>query len=142
MPVRNASAAWQGRLRDGNGRMALGSRAFEGEYNFASRFEEGPGTNPDELVGAAFAGCFSMALAGLIEKAGYIPESIETEAKVHLDKVGEGFKITTIELETEARIPEIDEETFQDQAQTASKGCPVGQALAGVDIKLEARLMH
>jgi lipoyl-dependent peroxiredoxin len=140
MPVRKAQARWDGKLSQGKGVMKLGSGAFEGSYSFKSRFEEGPGTNPEELIGAAHAGCFSMALSGFLEKAGYPPEHIETEAKVHIDKVGEGFKITTIELATEARVPGIDEKVFQEQARVAKENCPVSQALAGAEIKLEARL--
>lgn len=141
MPVRNAEAVWEGNLLKGKGRMKLGSGAFEGAYSFSSRFENGLGTNPEELIGAAHAGCFSMALSLFIEKAGYAPERIHTSAKVHIDKVGDGFKITSVELETEAKIPGIDEKTFLEQAEATKKGCPVSQALAGTDIKLKASLV-
>lgn len=142
MPVRNAIAVWEGNLRDGKGTMKLGSGAYEGRYSFASRFEQGPGTNPEELIAAAHAGCFSMALSMLLEKAGYVAEHIHTVAKVHIDKVGEGFKITTIEIETEGKVPGIDEKTFMKHAETAKKTCPVSQALTGAKIKLLARLVR
>ena len=141
MPVRRAEAVWEGNLMKGKGKMKLGSGAFEGAYSFASRFEEGTGTNPEELIGAAHAGCFSMALSLFLERAGHVPESIQTKAKVHIDKAGEGFRITTIELQTEAKVPGIDEKTFLAQAEAAKKGCPVSQALTGVDIKLHATLV-
>src|SRR5213082_3416744 len=130
MPERSATARWQGGLKDGKGTMRLGSGAFEGQYSFSSRFEEGTGTNPEELIGAAHAGCFSMALAAGLTKAGFKPTRINTKANVSLDKVSEAFKITTIELNTEAEVPGIDEKTFLEQAETAKKNCPVSQALA------------
>ena len=141
MPTRSANAVWEGKLQDGQGTMKLGSGAFEGNYSFPSRFESGNGTNPEELIGAAHAGCFSMAFAAALGKAGYTPERVQTEAKVHLEKVGEGFKITKIELETEASIPNIDESEFQEQAEAAKKNCPVSQALTGTEITLNAKLM-
>jgi osmotically inducible protein OsmC len=141
MPVRSASAVWEGGLKNGKGTMKFGSGAFEGKYSFASRFEQGPGTNPEELIGAAHAGCFSMALAMILEQAGYIPERINTSAKVHIEKAGEGFKITFIELDTEAKVPGMDERTFRDKAEMAKQGCPVSVALSGGPvIKLLARL--
>jgi len=141
MPVRNAVALWEGGLKKGKGTMKLGSGAFEGSYSFASRFEQGPGTNPEELIGAAHAGCFSMALAMILEQAGYIPERIHTSARVHIDKSGGGFKITSIELETEAKVPGLDEGTFRDKAEMAKNGCPVSTALTGgTVIKLLASL--
>jgi osmotically inducible protein OsmC len=141
MAKRTASAVWEGTLREGKGTVKLGSGAFEGQYSFASRFEEGTGTNPEELIGAAHAGCFSMALAAGLTKAGFKPTRISTKANVSLEKVGEGFKITTIELDTEGEVPGIDEKTFLGQAETAKKNCPVSQALAGTDIKLNAKLV-
>jgi osmotically inducible protein OsmC len=141
VPLRTAEAVWQGKLPEGKGNMKLGSGAYEGEYSFASRFQESRGTNPEELIGAAHAGCFSMALSHMLGQAGYNPERIHTAAKVHLDKVGDGFKITTIELETEAKVPGIDEKTFLEKAEAAKQGCPVSQALAGTEIKLRATLM-
>jgi osmotically inducible protein OsmC len=140
MPTRNAEARWEGKIQEGKGTMKLGSGAFEGSYSFKSRFEDGPGTNPEELIGAAHAGCFSMALSLLLGKAGYDPKQIETKAKVHIEKAGEGFKITKIDLETEGAVPEMDENEFQQKADEAKKGCPVSQALAGVDITLKAAL--
>ena len=142
MPARNASAQWTGRLRDGSGTMKLGSGAFEGSYSFGSRFENGAGTNPEELIAAAHAGCFSMALSAILEKAGYTPGSIRTQAKVHIEKVGEGFKITTIELATEGTVPGIDEGAFREHAEAAKNGCPVSQALAGAIIRLTSATLH
>lgn len=141
MPKRTASAVWEGTLREGNGRVKLGSGAFEGQYSFGSRFEEGTGTNPEELIGAAHAGCFSMALAAGLTKAGHKPTRISTDANVSLEKVGEGFKITTIELTTEGEVSGIDEATFLEFAETAKKNCPVSQALAGTEITLNAKLL-
>ena len=141
MPVRTAEAEWKGNLNRGSGRMKLGSGAFEGSYSFPSRFEDGPGTNPEELIGAAHAGCFSMALSHMLAEAGHIPDAVHTTAKVHIDKVDDGFKITTIELQTEGKVPGIDEKTFQEKAKAAKEGCPVSQALAGVDIRLQAKLI-
>ena len=141
MPARTADAQWEGSLQDGKGTMRFGSGAFEGQYSFSSRFEEGTGTNPEELIAAAHAGCFSMALSGGLSRAGHPPTRVHTTARVHLEKGDAGFSITTIELDTEAEVPGIDEATFQDQAATAKAGCPVSRALAGVDIKLNARLV-
>ncbi len=109
MPVRSANAVWEGGLKDGAGHLALGSGAFEGRYSFGSRFEEAGGTNPEELIGAAHAGCFSMALSAALGRAGYAPKRIATAAKVHLEKVGDAFRITRIDLTTEAEIPGIDD---------------------------------
>ena len=142
MAVRKAEAVWEGNLKEGKGKMKLGSGAFEGTYSFGSRFADAKGTNPEELIGAAHAGCFSMAFSLFLGNAGYSPERISTVAFVHLDKVGEGFKITKIELDMEAKIPDIDEKKFQEQAELAKKGCPVSQALAGSEITLKAKLLH
>jgi lipoyl-dependent peroxiredoxin len=141
MPVRKAEAVWEGNLKNGKGTVKLGSGAFEGSYSFASRFEQGTGTNPEELIGAAHAGCFSMALSMILEMAGYAPERIQTAARVHIEKAGEGFKITTIELETQGKVPGIDEKTFQEKAEAAKKGCPVSVALSDVEIRLKASLV-
>jgi osmotically inducible protein OsmC len=141
MPVRQGEAVWRGTLKDGKGTVRLGSGAFEGPYSFASRFEEGSGTNPEELIGAAHAGCFSQALALMLSQAGYPPEQIHTTANVLLEKVGDGFKITSIELDTEARVPGVDADTFNEKAQAAKEGCPVSQALAAVEIKLKSKLL-
>ena len=141
MATRTASAVWEGGLKDGKGKMKLGSGAYEGPYSFASRFEQGPGTNPEELIAAAHAGCFSMALSAGLGKSGFSPKRIQTSAKAYLEKVGEGFKITKIELQTEAEIPGIDQKKFMEHAEGAKKGCPVSQALAGTEIILNAKLI-
>jgi lipoyl-dependent peroxiredoxin len=140
MAIRNASANWQGSLQGGDGAMRLGSGAFEGPFSFSSRFEEGEGTNPEELIGAAHAGCFSMALANGLSEAGHEPESVATDARVHLEMGGEGPGITRVELRTRARVPGIDEEEFRRQAEEAKQHCPVSKALGGVDIELDAKL--
>jgi lipoyl-dependent peroxiredoxin len=137
MTIRESSAVWKGNLTEGKGSMRLASGAYEGEYTKASRFEEGPGTNPEELIGAAHAGCFSMFLSAILSDAGHIPTSIATSAKVHL---GAGPKITLIELATVGEVPGIDEKTFVEFAEKAKKGCPVSQALAAVEIHLSAKL--
>jgi lipoyl-dependent peroxiredoxin len=141
MPTRNAHAVWEGDLKSGNGSMKFGSGAFDGAYSFASRFEEGTGTNPEELIGAAHAGCFSMAFSGDLGKAGFSPKRISTQANVHLEKVGERFSITKIVLNTDAEVPDIDNEKFDELAEGAKKNCPVSRALTGVDIVLNAKLV-
>jgi lipoyl-dependent peroxiredoxin len=141
MPTRNATAVWNGAIKEGNGTMKLGSGAYEGRYSFGSRFESDPGTNPEELIGAAHAGCFSMALSGFIGRAGHTPETITTQAKVHIDKDDDGFTITRIELDTEANVPGLDDAEFQQLANTAKEKCPVSRALAGVEITLDAKLV-
>lgn len=141
MPTRTAEAVWEGNLREGTGKVKLGSGAYEGPYSFRSRFEEGTGTNPEELIGAAHAGCFSMALSAGLSKAGFTARRIHTTAKVHLERAGEGFKITRIELDTEAEVPRLDRQAFQQQTDAAKKTCPVSVALAGVEIALTARLV-
>lgn len=141
MAVRTASARWQGGLPDGSGTMKLGGGAFEGQYSAASRFEEGAGTNPEELIAAAHAGCFSMALTAALGRGGFSPQSVETTAKVQLLKRDEGFRITRIDLETVADVPGIDNAKFQEIAEGAKSGCPVSVALGGVpEIALSARL--
>jgi lipoyl-dependent peroxiredoxin len=142
MPTRTAQARWEGSLQEGRGTMRMATGAYEGPYSFKSRFEEGEGTNPEELIGAAHAGCFSMALSGGLGSAGYEPESVETTAQVHIDKAGEGFKITRIELDTKARVPGIDRDEFERQAEAAKEGCPVSQALTGTEITLSAELVE
>ena len=141
MAIRKAEAVWKGDLKAGGGSMKLGSGAYEGPYSFPSRFEDGDGTNPEELIGAAHAGCFSMALSAGLGKAGFKPERIRTEATVHLEKVGEAFRITRIHLDAEAKVPKIDAKAFQQEAEGAKKNCPVSAALAGTEITLEARLV-
>jgi lipoyl-dependent peroxiredoxin len=141
MPKRTASARWNGSLTDGEGTMRMASGAYEGPYSFQSRFEEGEGTNPEELIAAAHAGCYSMALSGELGRAGHDPESVETEAVVHIEKVEAGFAIKRIELRTRVSAPGIDESAFQEAAEAAKTGCPVSQALAGVEsIELDAQL--
>lgn len=140
MPIRKANAKWMGDLMKGEGHMELGSGAFQGKYSFGSRFEEAKGTNPEELIGAAHAGCFSMAFSGILGKAGFKPEKIETAARVHIDKVGDGFTITKVELSTVGTVPDINEETFVKHANEAKAGCPVSRALTGVTITVDARL--
>jgi osmotically inducible protein OsmC len=141
MAIRKAEAEWNGNLREGKGTVKLGSGAFQGQYSFVSRFESGAGTNPEELIGAAHAGCFSMALSAGLGKAGHNPKRVHTVASVHLEKVGEGFEITRIELETEAEVPGIDAKAFQEAAEAAKKGCPVSKALAATKIELKAKLL-
>lgn len=125
----------------GSGTMKVGAGVFEGKYSFPSRFESGEGTNPEELIAAAHAGCYSMALSAGLGKAGFKPKRVATTAKAHLEKVGDGFAITKIELTTEAQIEGIDDKAFQEQAEGAKKGCPVSKALAGTEITLSAKLV-
>ena len=139
MPVRNASAEWKGTLREGAGTMKLGSGAYEGPFTFASRFESGPGTNPEELIGAAQAGCFSMFLSALLTKAGFTPTRISTGALVHL---GEGPTITLIELTTEAVVPGIADAAFQEHVEAAKKNCPISKALSGPELRVKATLIE
>lgn len=139
MPTRKATAEWNGNLREGKGRVKFG--AFDGEYSFASRFETGKGTNPEELLGASHAACFSMALSNGLAKAGHAPQSVRTTASVTLDKVGEGFEITGIVLDCEASVPGIDAAAFQQQANSAKENCPISKALKATKITLNARLL-
>jgi osmotically inducible protein OsmC len=140
MPVREANAQWQGGLKGGDGTMAFGSGAFEGAYNFGSRFEEGTGTNPEELIAAAHAGCYSMALSAELEGAGHTPESVETTAKVKVEPSDQGFSITESALTATATVPGISDEEFQKIAAATKEGCPVSRALGAIEIKLEAKL--
>lgn len=142
MPTRKAEAEWKGNLAEGSGRLKVASGAFEGPYSFKSRFEEGQSaTNPEELLGAAHAGCFTMALTAQLSRARITPTRIHTSAKVKLEKVGEAFSITEIELETEAEVPGIDDEAFQKYALDAKQNCPLSKALAATEIQLTARLL-
>lgn len=140
MAVRSAEAFWEGDLKGGKGRVKAESGAIEGQYSFSTRFEEGKGTNPEELIAAAHAGCFSMALSAALGKAGFKPERIHTTAKVHLETGSAGPSIPRIELETEATVPGIDDAAFQEQAEGAKKNCPVSKVLAGAEISLKAKL--
>jgi len=137
---RKAEARWEGDLRSGNGHIRLGSGAFEGKYSFGTRFESAPGTNPEELVGAANAACFTMALSAMLAKAGHTPTKVETTAVVHLDKVGDAFSIVGIDLHTRGIVPGVSAEEFQKWADDAKKNCIVSRALAAVPITLEASL--
>jgi len=137
MPTRSAQATWNGDLKGGNGQFAGASGAVNGPYSFGTRFENAAGTNPEELVGAAHAACFSMALAAGLGKAGHSPKRVHTTADVTIDKVGEGFKITKILLKTEGEVPGIDEATFKDFAEKTKTGCPVSQALSATPIELQ-----
>ncbi len=141
MAVRTSEAVWEGNLKEGKGKMKVGAGAYEGPFSFASRFESGSGTNPEELIAAAHAGCYSMALSAGLGKNGFTPKRVKTVAKAHLEKVGEGFKITRIELNSEAEVPGIDKAKFNEIAEATKKGCPVSQALAGTDIVLNAKLL-
>jgi osmotically inducible protein OsmC len=141
MITRKSEAEWKGDLQAGKGTIKLGSGAYEGQYGFQSRFADGPGTNPEELIAAAHAGCFSMALSFELSKAGHVPTRVHTTANVKLDKVGEGFAITGIVLVTEAQVPGIDAATFQKIASGAKEGCPVSKALSATPIELQAKLL-
>ena len=142
MPTRTAEAEWKGNLAEGEGRLKVGSGAFAGPYSFKSRFEEGQSaTNPEELIGAAHAGCFTMALTAALSRAQIKPTRIHTTARVKLEKIGEAFSITQIDLETEAEIPGIDDAKFQEFANGAKQNCPVSKALAGTEIHLNAKLV-
>lgn len=142
MPIRTAEAIWKGSLRDGQGSMSFGSGAYQGAYSVPSRFEDAEGTNPEELIAAAHAGCFSMALSAGLSAAGHPPEQINTSAKVHLDKLEEGWRITLIELQTEAKVPGLEEAQFMELADSAKENCPVSQALSSPKITLEAKLLN
>ena len=139
---KSASVVWQGSIKEGQGLISTQTGVLEdAPYGFKSRFEDGPGTNPEELLGAAHAACFSMALSLILGGAGHAPESIETDASVYLRRTDDGFEIHKIELETVGNVPGIDEDEFKRHAETAKRGCPVSRALAAVpDVSLEARL--
>jgi lipoyl-dependent peroxiredoxin len=142
MATRTADARWNGTLTEGEGTMEFGGGAFSGSYSAKSRFEDGEGTNPEELIAAAHAGCFSMALALGLEQAGHPSESVETTADVHLTPADGGYEISRIDLHTRAKAPGIDPEEFQRVAEATKSGCPVSKALAAVDqINLDAQLV-
>lgn len=142
MAARKADATWTGTLREGEGNVKLGSGTFEGKYSFKTRFEDAPGTNPEELIAAAHSACYSMALNAGLERAGFTPKRVHTTASVSLGKVNDAFAITRIELEAEAEVPGIDEAAFQEQAKAAKENCPISKALAGVGtITLNAKLV-
>ncbi|MGD9906274.1 MAG: OsmC family protein [Vicinamibacterales bacterium] len=139
--ARTATAEWKGDLMGGTGHVALGSGAYEGTYSFATRFEDKPGANPEELLGAAHAGCFSMALASSLAKAGHVATSVRTTASVHLGKDDKGFLITRIDLVTDAVVPGLDDATFQAHAADTKTGCIISRALAANEITLKATLI-
>jgi osmotically inducible protein OsmC len=143
MPVRKAEAVWNGTLAEGKGVMKMASGAYEGQYSVGSRFEEGVGTNPEELIAAAHAGCFSMAFSGGLGRAGFPPNSINTTARVHVNKKPEGgWIINKIELLTEADVPGIDDAQFQEIAAKTKETCPVSVALGAVqEITVSAKLV-
>jgi lipoyl-dependent peroxiredoxin len=140
MPTRTASATWQGGLQKGNGTFK-GQTGLQGQYNFSSRFENGSGSSPEELLAAAHAACYSMALSLGLEQAGFTPQSVETKAACTVEKIGAGFKITRMHLTTRATVPNIDTAKFQSIAEAAKEGCPVSGALKNnVQLELEATL--
>jgi osmotically inducible protein OsmC len=141
MPIRTASARWQGNFTEGSGTIKTGKGGYEGNYSAKSRFEEGQGTNPEELIGAAHAGCFSMAFSKALADAGFAPNSVETTAKVHLDKTDAGMTVTRIDLETVGDVPGIDAADFQKIAEGAKENCPISRLLSpGAQISLDATL--
>lgn len=142
MPVRKAQAIWHGSIKEGRGQMSFGDGAFEGSYSAGSRFEEAEGTNPEELLGAAHAGCFSMALASGLTAAGRPPNHIQTEAQVTIEKTDAGWTVTKVHLITEADVPEVDSAEFQQVAEQAKNNCPISRALGGVAISLQASLVN
>jgi lipoyl-dependent peroxiredoxin len=140
MPTRSSTAEWNGNLARGSGTMALGSGAFGGSYSFASRFEDGTGTNPEELIAAAHAGCFSMALALLLSQADHVPDSVKTTARVTIETVDDAPTITRSELSTEGKVEGLDEQEFRKFADEAKSGCAVSRALGAIEVSLEAKL--
>ena len=141
MATRNGSATWEGNLQEGSGRLTVGEGSWEGGYSFSSRFEEGEGTNPEELLAAAHAACYSMALSHAMAEAGHEPRSVTTTAKAHLRNVDGAPTVAKIELETEGDVPGMDDAEFQRFAEEAKTDCVVSRALAGVgEMELTARL--
>jgi osmotically inducible protein OsmC len=140
MPTRRAEARWEGGLKDGKGRISVESGAFEVPYSFAKRFGDEKGTNPEELIGAAHAGCFTMAFSKRLEDAGHAPRSLATRAEVIFDKLATGFAITNVKLHTAGKVPGMSEDQFKNLAEEAKVSCPVSKALGGVRIELDARL--
>ena len=140
MPTRKASAEWKGGLKEGQGILKLGSGAYEGPYSFRSRFQEGTGTNPEELIGAAHAACYAMALSAGLEKAGHPPTRVSATAQIEFDTDGDAPTIRASTLDVEADVPGIDEQSFREQAEAAKNGCTVSRALGAVEIRLNARL--
>jgi lipoyl-dependent peroxiredoxin len=141
MPTSNANAVWEGVLRTGRGHFKAGSGAFEGDYSFATRFENARGTNPEELIAAAHAACLSMALSAGLEKNGTPASRISTKASCTVEKIGDGFKITKMRLEVRGQVPGVDQAGFASAAESAKKGCPLSSALQGnVQLELDAKL--
>ncbi|GIF11456.1 OsmC family protein [Actinoplanes teichomyceticus] len=141
MPIRSATARWEGNLTEGSGTVKTGKGGLQGNYSFKSRFEEGEGTNPEELIAAAHSGCFSMAFSKGLADAGFTPNSVETVAKVHMDKTDAGFGVSRIDLETVGDVPGIDDATFQKIAADAKENCPISRLLSpGAAISLSAKL--
>ncbi|MGH2626465.1 MAG: OsmC family protein [Anaerolineales bacterium] len=140
MADRYAEAVWEGDLKQGVGRMKLPAAGTEGRYSYRSRFEDGPGTNPEELLAAAHAGCFSMALAGNVGKAGFTPMRITTRATVTADRVEGRWTVTGIRLETTGQVKGLEAVKFAEFAEDAKVNCPISRALAGIPIQLDARL--
>ncbi|MGB7588870.1 MAG: OsmC family protein [Solirubrobacterales bacterium] len=142
MAARNGSAEWRGDLESGSGTVTVGDGVFEGAYSYESRFAEGEGTNPEQLIAAAHAGCFTMALSSILSAAGHAPESVNTNARVHLRNIDGAPTLVRIDLDTEGRVPGIDEQEFQRYADEAKVKCPVSRALAGVpEIVLAAKFV-
>ena len=142
MPTRKATAVWEGAMPKGQGTFSGESGAIAGDYSFGSRFENAGGSNPEELLAAAEAACFSMALSGNLVRAGMKPERIETEAACTIEKVGDGFRITTMKLKVRASVPGADRDAFKDAAESTKDTCPVSVALLGnVDIEVDAQLV-
>jgi len=139
MGISKGSATWDGGLKTGKGTMKP-ANAGEANFSVAARFEGQPGSNPEELIGAALSGCFSMALTSNLEKAGFKPQSVKTNADVKLEKGADGFSITQIALTTVAKVEGVDDAKFQSVAEETKKGCPVSKALAGTTITLDAKL--
>ncbi|MDQ6815846.1 MAG: OsmC family peroxiredoxin [Actinomycetota bacterium] len=142
MAARNGTAEWRGDLQSGSGTVTVGDGAFEGAFSFDSRFAEGEGTNPEQLIAAAHAGCFTMALSGVLSGAGHAPESLHTNARVQLRNIDGAPTLTRIDLDTEGTVPDVDDQQFQRYAEEAKAACPVSRALAGIpEIGLTAKLV-
>ncbi|MBE2272323.1 MAG: OsmC family peroxiredoxin [Anaerolinea sp.] len=141
MPARTGTAVWKGNLQEGNGSLGVGSGAVNSAYSFPSRFESGTGTNPEELLGAAHAGCFSMALAARLSREGFTVNSVETTAHVHLEKGEAGFGIARIDLVTRGSVEGISAEQFKEAAEATKTGCIVSRALSAVPMTIEAALV-
>jgi osmotically inducible protein OsmC len=141
MAVRKADAKWQGGLREGSGQVRIGEAGQYQPYSFGSRFEEGVGINPEQLLGAAHAACYSMALSADLERAGFVPEEVQTKAQVFFEKIDPGWTVTRIHLIVAAKVPGIDPEAFDAATSAAKDGCPISRALKAVEVTLEAQLL-